>query len=307
MPPNVSDIAPLSPPRSPRRSSRSARCTPHAIARRRGRRRCRCSRAPDGDARRCSAPVPPSSPTSSASTCSRVLELTRGHRQGRRGRRRCPVPLGARERRPALGAAGRRGRAAAPPTSGAPAPRWPGRPATGQRGHLDPRARPTTAASRRSSSARCSGRSRFHWRSGAPEHRPVGRVVLADVPDDAELADALDRARRDRRRRLARPDAGHRAVQHQEPAAGWPTRPRRSPRRPASSPRSGTRSSSRPTGFGGILGVGQASATPPRLIRLDYTPDKGARQGRRTSCWSARASPSTPAASRSSPPRRWST
>jgi leucyl aminopeptidase len=31
-------------------------------------------------------------------------------------------------------------------------------------------------------------------------------------------------------------------------------------------------------GFGGILGVGQASATPPRLIRLDYTPRKAARR-----------------------------
>jgi leucyl aminopeptidase len=32
-------------------------------------------------------------------------------------------------------------------------------------------------------------------------------------------------------------------------------------------------------GFGGIIGVGQASATPPRLVRLDYTPRSG---GRRT-------------------------
>jgi leucyl aminopeptidase len=32
-------------------------------------------------------------------------------------------------------------------------------------------------------------------------------------------------------------------------------------------------------GFGGILGVGQASATPPRLVRLDYVPRK---TGRRT-------------------------
>jgi leucyl aminopeptidase len=30
-------------------------------------------------------------------------------------------------------------------------------------------------------------------------------------------------------------------------------------------------------GFGGILGVGRASATPPRLIRLDYTPRGGGR------------------------------
>jgi leucyl aminopeptidase len=31
-------------------------------------------------------------------------------------------------------------------------------------------------------------------------------------------------------------------------------------------------------GFGGILGVGQASATPPRLIRLDYTPRSASRR-----------------------------
>jgi leucyl aminopeptidase len=31
-------------------------------------------------------------------------------------------------------------------------------------------------------------------------------------------------------------------------------------------------------GFGGILGVGQASATPPRLIRLDYAPRKTSRK-----------------------------
>ena len=30
-------------------------------------------------------------------------------------------------------------------------------------------------------------------------------------------------------------------------------------------------------GFGGLVGVGQASATPPRLIRLDYTPPKAKR------------------------------
>ena len=31
-------------------------------------------------------------------------------------------------------------------------------------------------------------------------------------------------------------------------------------------------------GFGGILAVGQASASPPRLIRLDYTPTKSSRR-----------------------------
>ena len=52
----------------------------------------------------------------------------------------------------------------------------------------------------------------------------------------------------------------------------------------------------REQGFGGILAVGQGSANPPRLVRLSYSP-AGARP---TSRWSARASPSTPAACRSS-------
>ena len=54
-------------------------------------------------------------------------------------------------------------------------------------------------------------------------------------------------------------------------------------------------------GYGGIIGVGQGSANPPRLVRLEY------RHPRRpaTSRSSARASPSTPAASPSSRPPAW--
>ena len=59
-------------------------------------------------------------------------------------------------------------------------------------------------------------------------------------------------------------------------------------------------------GFGGVVGVGQGAATPPRFVQLDYKPAKGAPQGASTWCWSARASPSTAAASPSSPARRWS-
>ena len=43
----------------------------------------------------------------------------------------------------------------------------------------------------------------------------------------------------------------------------------------------GRRPRSRADGFGGIVGVGQASASPPRLIQLDYTPAKGARKAPR--------------------------
>jgi leucyl aminopeptidase len=54
-------------------------------------------------------------------------------------------------------------------------------------------------------------------------------------------------------------------------------------------------------GYGGILGVGQGSDRPPRLVRLDYAP----RMPSATSPSSARASPSTPVGSRSSRPREW--
>ena len=48
-------------------------------------------------------------------------------------------------------------------------------------------------------------------------------------------------------------------------------------------------------GYGGILGVGQGSSNPPRLVRLDLHAEEG-----RSRTWpsSARASRSTPAACR---------
>ena len=111
----------------------------------------------------------------------------------------------------------------------------------------------------------------FHWRSGGPEHRPVERVVLAGLPDDADLSGLLERA-------LAVGGAGWRArmlatvpsnlkspqwlaEQAQEVAAEH-----------GLACRVWDEVELADEGFGGILGVGQASTTPPRLIRLDYTP-----------------------------------
>ena len=54
-------------------------------------------------------------------------------------------------------------------------------------------------------------------------------------------------------------------------------------------------------GYGGILGVGQGSAHPPRLVKITYSPAAADA----TSRWSARASRSTPAACRSSRPTAW--
>ncbi|WP_372729544.1 M17 family metallopeptidase [Nocardioides sp.] len=113
----------------------------------------------------------------------------------------------------------------------------------------------------------------FHWGSAEPEHRPVAKVVLAGLPEDHDLDRALDRA-------LAIGGAGWRArmlatVPSNLKNPAWLAEQARllgeeaglavtiwDERRLADE------------GFGGILGVGQASATPPRLIRMDYTPAK---------------------------------
>ena len=56
--------------------------------------------------------------------------------------------------------------------------------------------------------------------------------------------------------------------------------------------------------MGAFWGVAQGSDEPPALIVLRYDPD-GAVDKMFTSDWSAKASPSTPAAFRSSPPTAW--
>ena len=57
-------------------------------------------------------------------------------------------------------------------------------------------------------------------------------------------------------------------------------------------------------GYGGIIGVGKGSSRPPRLVRLAH---RSGEDEPRRSRWSARASRSTPAASRSSRPRACTT
>ena len=117
----------------------------------------------------------------------------------------------------------------------------------------------------------------FHWRSGEPEHRPVNRIVLAGLPDDHELERALDRA-------LAIGGAGWRARM----LATVPSNLKNPAWLAEQARLLGEEAGLTVTiwdehrladeGFGGILGVGQASATPPRLIRMDYTPAKVSRK-----------------------------
>ncbi len=111
----------------------------------------------------------------------------------------------------------------------------------------------------------------FHRRSAGPTETPVGRVVLAGLTDCASREDALGRA-------LAVAGAGWMArvlalVPSNEKNPQW-----MADRAAEVATSSGLkikvwdeRDLAR-EGFGGLIGVGQASVTPPRLIRLDYTP-----------------------------------
>jgi leucyl aminopeptidase len=115
----------------------------------------------------------------------------------------------------------------------------------------------------------------FHWKSEPPADIPARRVVLAELPEKSTRP-VLDRAVAVggagwRSRMLATVPSNLKnppwlAEQAQELAAAngldiqvWDEH------RLADQ------------GFGGIIAVGQASATPPRLIRLDYTPGKARR------------------------------
>ena len=115
----------------------------------------------------------------------------------------------------------------------------------------------------------------FHWRSEPPATTPARRVVLAALPVK-ETRPVLDRAVAVggagwRSRMLATVPSNLKnpawlAEQAEELAEAngldirvWDERELAE------------------QGFGGIIGVGQASASPPRLIRLDYTPKKSKR------------------------------
>ncbi|MCD4526435.1 leucyl aminopeptidase [Nocardioides sp. cx-173] len=117
----------------------------------------------------------------------------------------------------------------------------------------------------------------FHWRSTPPESLPVPRVVLADLDDSAGQRATLRRA-------LAAGGAGWRS----RTLASVPSN-LKNPEWLADQAREIAGSAGldirvwderelEADGFGGIVGVGKASATPPRLIRLDYAPRKSNRR-----------------------------
>ena len=115
----------------------------------------------------------------------------------------------------------------------------------------------------------------FHWRSTPPEHRPVARVVLAEVPSEHEVALA---------RAVAIGGASWQARLLATVPANLKTPSWLAAQAEASASAHGLSCEVwderrlAAEGFGGIVAVGRASARPPRLIRLDYTPRKAARR-----------------------------
>jgi leucyl aminopeptidase len=117
----------------------------------------------------------------------------------------------------------------------------------------------------------------FHWRSEGPLEQPVERVVLAGMADKDARTEVVERA-------LAIAGAGWLSrtlalvpsnVKNPEWLAQQATEVAQ---RAGLDVRVWDEKALAAEGFGGIIGVGQASASPPRLVRLDYTPRRKARK-----------------------------
>ncbi len=117
----------------------------------------------------------------------------------------------------------------------------------------------------------------FHWRSQVPEHRPVARVVLAGHEDAEERGPDLMRA-------LALGGAGWRArtlatIPSNLKNPAWLAEQASEVAREAGLECTvWDEHELAARGMGGLLAVGKASATPPRLVRLDYAPASAARR-----------------------------
>lgn len=116
----------------------------------------------------------------------------------------------------------------------------------------------------------------FSWRSQPPEHTPIGRIALTGIGDTAQ--EPLARA-------LALGGAGWLARRLATTPSNLKNPAWLADQATVVAADSGLdcevwdEKKLASQGMGGILGVGQASASPPRLIRLTYTP---ARAGRKT-------------------------
>src|SRR4051794_3317503 len=117
----------------------------------------------------------------------------------------------------------------------------------------------------------------FSWRSEGPRQHPVERVVLAGLADPKSRSAALDRA-------LAIADAAWLSrtlalVPSNVKNPAWMVeRATEVADRAGLEVRVWDERQLAQQGFGGIVGVGQGAASPPRLVRLDYAPRRSGRK-----------------------------
>ncbi len=117
----------------------------------------------------------------------------------------------------------------------------------------------------------------FHWRSTGPLQQPVERVVLAGLAAADTRAEAVAKA-------LAVAGAGWLArtlalVPANVKNPAWMAEQAADvAQRAGLGIKVWDDEQLAKQGFGGIVGVGQASANPPRLVQLDYAPKRGARK-----------------------------
>ena len=117
----------------------------------------------------------------------------------------------------------------------------------------------------------------FHWRSDGPQSRPVGKVVLAGLVDADARSAAVARA-------LAVAGAGWLSrtlalVPSNVKNPAWlAEQAAEVANRSGLKMRVWDEKQLASEGFGGLVGVGQGSSNPPRLVRLDYAPRRGGRK-----------------------------
>ncbi len=117
----------------------------------------------------------------------------------------------------------------------------------------------------------------FHWRSEGPRDQPVDRVVLAGMVDADSRKDVVERS-------LSVAGAGWLSRTLALVPANVKNPVWLADRAAEIAERSGLEIkvwdevALEADGFGGILGVGQGSDNPPRLVQLGYTPSTGARK-----------------------------
>ncbi len=117
----------------------------------------------------------------------------------------------------------------------------------------------------------------FTLQKDGPEHRPVGRVVLALTPSNEATEVRLARA-------VASAGAGWTARLLAHVPSNIKTPAWLAGRAVEAAEAAGLKATVldevqlAERGFGGVVGVGQAAAAPPRVVQLDYKPRKGARK-----------------------------